>query len=52
VHAALAVALVTAAGVTVPKEQLAQLRGLAIAAAYRAARIERLQQLQSERRRS
>ena len=52
VHAALAVALVTAAGVTVPNEQLAQLRGLAIAAAYRAARIERLQQLQSERRRS
>jgi tRNA nucleotidyltransferase (CCA-adding enzyme) len=52
VHAALAVALVTAAGVTVPREQLAQLRGLAIAAAYRAARIERLQQLQSERRKS
>ncbi|HEX2791779.1 MAG TPA: multifunctional CCA tRNA nucleotidyl transferase/2'3'-cyclic phosphodiesterase/2'nucleotidase/phosphatase [Steroidobacteraceae bacterium] len=51
-HAALAVALVTAAGVTLPPEQIAQLKGIAIAAAYRAARIERLQQLQSERRKS
>jgi tRNA nucleotidyltransferase (CCA-adding enzyme) len=51
-QAALAVALVTATGVTLPPEQLAQLKGIAIAAAYRAARIERLQQLQSERRRS
>lgn len=51
-HSAIAVALVTAAGVTVPPEQLAQLKGIAIAAAYRAARIERLQQLQSESRRS
>jgi tRNA nucleotidyltransferase (CCA-adding enzyme) len=52
VYAPLAVALVTAAGVTLPPEQIAQLKGIAIAAAYRAARIERLQQLQSERRRS
>jgi tRNA nucleotidyltransferase (CCA-adding enzyme) len=51
-HAALAVALVTAVGATLPPEQIAQLKGIAIAAAYRAARIERLQQLQSERRRS
>ncbi|MFI4869850.1 MAG: multifunctional CCA tRNA nucleotidyl transferase/2'3'-cyclic phosphodiesterase/2'nucleotidase/phosphatase [Steroidobacterales bacterium] len=51
-HAALAVALVTAAGVTLPPEQLAQLQGIAIAAAYRAARLERLAALQSERRRS
>ena len=51
-HAALAVALVAAATVTVPREQLSQLKGLAIAAAYRSARIERLQQLQSERRKS
>jgi tRNA nucleotidyltransferase (CCA-adding enzyme) len=51
-HTALAVALVAAATVTVPREQLWQLKGLAIAAAYRAARIERLQQLQSERRKS
>jgi tRNA nucleotidyltransferase (CCA-adding enzyme) len=51
-HAALAVALVTAAGVTLPPEQIAQLKGIAIAAAYRAARIGRLQQLQSERCRS
>jgi tRNA nucleotidyltransferase (CCA-adding enzyme) len=51
-HAALAVALVTAAGVTVPPEQLAQLKGIAIAAAYRAGRIQRLQQLQSEPRKS
>ena len=51
-HAAIAVALVTAAGVTLPPEQLEQLKGIAIAAAYRAARIERLQQLQSESRRS
>jgi tRNA nucleotidyltransferase (CCA-adding enzyme) len=50
--ASLAVALVTAAGVTLPREQIAQLKGIAIAGAYRAARIERLQQLQSERRRS
>jgi tRNA nucleotidyltransferase (CCA-adding enzyme) len=52
VYAHLAVALVTAAGVTLPREQLALLKGIAIAGAYRAARIERLQQLQSERRRS
>jgi tRNA nucleotidyltransferase (CCA-adding enzyme) len=52
VYAHLAVALVTAAGVTLPREQLAPLKGIAIAGAYRAARIERLQQLQSERRRS
>jgi hypothetical protein len=39
-------------GATLPPEQIAQLKGIAIAAAYRAARIERLQQLQSERRRS
>src|SRR6202034_3270874 len=51
-YAQLAVALVTAAGVTLPPEQIAQLKGIAIAGAYRAARIERLQQLQSERRRS
>lgn len=51
-HAALAVALVTAAGVTLPPEQIARLKGIAIAAAYRAARIERLRQLQSERRKS
>jgi tRNA nucleotidyltransferase (CCA-adding enzyme) len=51
-HAALAVALVTAAGVTVPREQLLQLKGIAIAAAYRSARLERLAALQSERRRS
>jgi tRNA nucleotidyltransferase (CCA-adding enzyme) len=51
-HAALAVALVTAAGATLPPEQIAQLKGIAIAAAYRTARIERLQQLQSERRKS
>jgi tRNA nucleotidyltransferase (CCA-adding enzyme) len=51
-HAALAFALVTAAGVTVPPEQLAQLKGIAIAAAYRNARLERLVALQSERRRS
>jgi tRNA nucleotidyltransferase (CCA-adding enzyme) len=51
-HAALAVALVTATGVTLPPEQIAQLKGIAIAAAYRAARIARLQQLQSERRKS
>lgn len=51
-HAALAVALVTAAGVTLPPEQIAQLKGIAIAAAYRDARIERLRQLQSERRKS
>jgi len=51
-HAALAVALVAAATVTVPREQLAPLSGLAIAAAYRAARLERLAALQSERRRS
>jgi tRNA nucleotidyltransferase (CCA-adding enzyme) len=52
VHAALAFALVTAAGVTLPREQLAQLKGIAIAAAYRAARLQRLEALQSERRRS
>jgi tRNA nucleotidyltransferase (CCA-adding enzyme) len=52
VAATLAVALVTATGVTLPREQIAQLKGIAIAGAYRAARIERLQQLQSERRRS
>ncbi len=52
VYGQLAVALVTATGVTLPREQLAPLKGIAIAAAYRAARIERLQQLQSERRRS
>jgi tRNA nucleotidyltransferase (CCA-adding enzyme) len=51
-YAALAVALVTAAGVTLPREKLEQFKGIAIAAAYRAARIERLQQLQSERRKS
>ena len=51
-QAALAVALVTAAGVTLPPEQLAQLQGIAIAAAYRTARILRLQQLQSEPRKS
>jgi tRNA nucleotidyltransferase (CCA-adding enzyme) len=51
-HAALAVALVTATGVTLPPEQIAQLKGIAIAAAYREARIERLRQLQSERRKS
>jgi tRNA nucleotidyltransferase (CCA-adding enzyme) len=51
-HAALAVALVAAATVTVPPEQLSQLKGLAIAAAYRAARLERLNALQSERRKS
>jgi tRNA nucleotidyltransferase (CCA-adding enzyme) len=51
-HAALAVALVTAVGATLPPEQIAQLKGIAIAAAYRAARIERLQQLHSERRKS
>jgi len=51
-HAALAVALVTAAGVTLPREQLAQLKGIAIAAAYRAARLEVLESLQSVRRRS
>ena len=51
-HAALAVALVTAAGVTLPPEQIERLKGIAIAAAYRAARIERLRQLQSERRKS
>jgi tRNA nucleotidyltransferase (CCA-adding enzyme) len=51
-YAPLAVALVTAAGVTLPPEQIAQLKGIAIAGAYRAARIERLQQLQSERSRS
>jgi tRNA nucleotidyltransferase (CCA-adding enzyme) len=51
-NAALAFALVTAAGVSVPPEQLAQLKGIAIAAAYRSARLERLAALQSERRRS
>jgi len=51
-HAQLAIALVTAATVTIPQEQLTQLKGLAIASAYRAARLERLQALQSERRRS
>jgi tRNA nucleotidyltransferase (CCA-adding enzyme) len=51
-HATLAVALVTAAGVTISPEQLAQLKGIAIAAAYRNARLERLAALQSERRRS
>jgi tRNA nucleotidyltransferase (CCA-adding enzyme) len=51
-HASLAVALVTATGVTLPPEQIAQLKGIAIAAAYREARIERLRQLQSERRKS
>jgi tRNA nucleotidyltransferase (CCA-adding enzyme) len=51
-HAALAVALVTAAGVTLPREQLGQLKGIAIAAAYRAARLQRLEAFQSERRRS
>jgi tRNA nucleotidyltransferase (CCA-adding enzyme) len=51
-HAALAVALVTATGVTLPPEQIAQLKGIAIAAAYREARTARLRQLQSERRKS
>jgi tRNA nucleotidyltransferase (CCA-adding enzyme) len=51
-HADLAFALVTAAGVTLPREQLGQLKGIAIAAAYRAARLQRLEALQSERRRS
>jgi hypothetical protein len=38
--------------VTLPREQLGQLKGIAIAAAYRAARLQRLEALQSERRRS
>ncbi|HEY1724361.1 MAG TPA: multifunctional CCA tRNA nucleotidyl transferase/2'3'-cyclic phosphodiesterase/2'nucleotidase/phosphatase [Steroidobacteraceae bacterium] len=42
---AVTAALFTATSVTLPREQTAQLRGLAIAAAYRAARIERLRTL-------
>ncbi|MGH8230226.1 MAG: hypothetical protein ACRESY_00245 [Steroidobacteraceae bacterium] len=42
---AVTAALFTATSVTLPREQTAQLRGLAIAAAYRQARVERLRAL-------
>jgi tRNA nucleotidyltransferase (CCA-adding enzyme) len=45
-------ALAAAAAVAVPAGELAQLKGPAIAAAYRAARLQRLQELQSEPRKS
>ena len=48
----LTAALAAAAAVTLPGERLSQLRGPAIAAAYRAERLARLQALQSERRKS
>jgi len=50
--AALTAALAAAAAVRLPGERLSQLRGPAIAAAYRAERLARLQALQSERRKS
>jgi hypothetical protein len=45
-------AAAAAAEVTLAREHMAQLNGPGIAAALRAARIERLVRLQSERRRS
>jgi tRNA nucleotidyltransferase (CCA-adding enzyme) len=45
-------ALAAAAAVALPAGELAQLKGPAIATAYRAARLQRLQDLQSEPRKS
>jgi tRNA nucleotidyltransferase (CCA-adding enzyme) len=49
---ALAAALAAAAAVVLPRDLLAQLNGPAIAVAYRSARLQRLELLQSESRRS
>ncbi|MFI4866660.1 MAG: multifunctional CCA tRNA nucleotidyl transferase/2'3'-cyclic phosphodiesterase/2'nucleotidase/phosphatase [Steroidobacterales bacterium] len=49
---ALAAALAAAAAVVLPRDLLAQLNGPAIAAAYRTARLQRLEALQSDPRRS
>jgi tRNA nucleotidyltransferase (CCA-adding enzyme) len=49
---ALAAALTAAAAVVLPRDLLAQLNGPAIAVAYRSARLQRLELLQSEPRRS
>jgi tRNA nucleotidyltransferase (CCA-adding enzyme) len=49
---ALAAALAAAAAVVLPRDLLAQLNGPAIAAAYRSARLQRLELLQSDPRRS
>jgi tRNA nucleotidyltransferase (CCA-adding enzyme) len=49
---ALVAALAAAAAVVLPRELLAQLNGPAIAAAYRSARLQRLELLQSDPRRS
>jgi tRNA nucleotidyltransferase (CCA-adding enzyme) len=49
---ALTAALAAAAAVVLPRDLLAQLNGPAIAAAYRSARLQRLELLQSDPRRS